>query len=204
MKQTTLLNTLLLSLFFLGASAQQNKIEIVSSTPEKTVVRVLVNGFDWKTVQTPNGEGKVITLENGIQLLKVGEPDLPVIYAMVPVPEGSEIIWNTAQVSNITFENMIVAPSPGKRSETEQKNNRNYTSDGFFPRRMVEMKNPVVIDGENKAMFAISPIQYNPELKTLKQWNELIITITAGKKVLNTTSALETDKGNTLGNLIAD
>lgn len=163
------------------ALAQQSRIEIISSSPEKTVLKVMVNGFDWKTVQTPEGSAKVISLENGVQMHKPGAPDLPKLMTVVPFA-STEVKIETEFVSYTDFENMTVAlTSPktqaGDEDNSDFRKHGNYSSDEFFPRRVVRKKKQKFIN-DGSLLLAIRPLQYNGATKTLRLWNELIITIT--------------------------
>lgn len=183
MKRITVFS-LLLMMFCLSASAQQSRIQIISSTPEKTVLKVLVNGFDWKTVQTVEGEAKVISLENGIQMKKAGAPALPKLSVMVPVAAQEGIKIETEFVNHTDFENMTVAKVEAQHADASEDDHvfhkhAEYSSDEFFPRRVVRKNKPILMEDGNSMMVVICPVQYNQATKTVRLWNELIITITA-------------------------
>ncbi len=180
MKRITVFS-LLLMMFCFSASAQQSRIQIISSTPEKTVLKVMVNGFDWKTVQTAEGEAKVISLENGVQINKAGAPDLPKLMTVVPF-SSTEVKIETEFVSYTDFENMTVALTGTKAVEADEDNadyrkHENYRSDEFFPRRVVRKRKQKFLN-DGSLLLAIRPVQYNGATKTVRLWNELIITIT--------------------------
>lgn len=173
--------TLLMLMFCSLAVAQQSRIQITSSTPEKTVLKVLVSGFDWKTVQTLEGAAKVISLENGGQINKAGAPDLPELMMMVPL-NSVDVKIETEFVSYTDFDNMNVALTAHKvRAEDEDisdfRKHENYSADEFFPRRVVRKKNQKFLN-DGSLLLAIRPVQYNGSTKTVRLWNELIITIT--------------------------
>lgn len=181
---------LLMIMFCSVALAQQSSIQIISSTPEKTVLKVMVNGFDWKTVQTAEGAAKVITLENGVQIKRPGAPDLPKLMTMVPFSSGDGKI-ETELIGYTDFENMQVAINAPEADEAENDNadfrkHENYSSDEFFPRRVVSKKKQQFLQ-DGSLLLVIRPVQYNGATKTLRLWNELIITITTD----NTSQALK-------------
>ena len=183
MKRITVFS-LLLMMFCLSASAQQSRIQIISSTPDKTVLKVLVNGFDWKTVQTTEGEAKIISLENGIQMKKAGAPALPKLSVMVPVASPDGIKIETEFVNHTDFENMTVAKVDAKHADAGEDDHAfhkhaDYNADEFFPRRVVRKKKPILMEDGSAMMVVICPVQYNQSTKTVRLWNELIITITA-------------------------
>lgn len=172
---------LLTIMFCPFAFAQQSRIQIISSSPEKTVLKVTVNGFDWKTVQTAEGAAKVISIENGVQINKPGTPDLPKLMFMVPF-SSQQVKIETELVSYTDFENMNVAlTAPKVRAEDEDnsdfRKHERYSSDEFFPRRVVNKKKQKFLN-DGSLLLAIRPVQYNGAKKTLRLWNELIITIT--------------------------
>ncbi len=180
MKQFGAFN-LLMIMFCSLAVAQQSRIQIISSTPEKTVLNVLVSGFDWKTVQTSEGAAKVISLENGVQINKAGAPDLPKLMTMVPL-NSVDVKIETEFVSYTDFDNMNVAlTAPKVRVEDEDisdfRKHENYSADEFFPRIVVRKKNQNFLN-DGSLLLAIRPVQYNGSTKTVRLWNELIITIT--------------------------
>jgi hypothetical protein len=180
MKQISALG-LLMIMFCSVAFAQQSRIQIISSSPEKMVLKVSVTGFDWKTVQTPEGAAKVISLENGVQINKPGAPDLPKLMTMVPF-SSQEVKIETELVSYTDFENMAVALTAPKAQAAEEDNSdfrkhENYNADEFFPRRVVRKKKQKFLN-DGSVLLAIRPVQYNGATKTVRLWNELIITIT--------------------------
>lgn len=170
-----LITTAILSTVCFSTMAQQNRVQLFSATSEKTVVRVLANGFDWQTVQTPQGDAKVILLDGGTPIAKEGQPDLPMLTVMLPAPEGEQLMWTAVQNGYTDFENMNVAFYNGSKP-----NLRKYDDEilnGFHPRSLFSLHEPVMIDGERMVMLKIYPVQYNPDLKTIRLHNELIITI---------------------------
>lgn len=180
MKQISALG-LLMIMFCSVAFAQQSRIQIISSSPEKTVLKVSVAGFDWKTVQTPEGAAKIISLESGVQINKPGAPDLPKLMTMVPF-SSQEVIIETELVSFTDFENMAVALTAPKAQSADEDNSdfrkhENYNADEFFPRRVVRKKKQKFMN-DGSLLLAIRPVQYNGSTKTVRLWNELIITIT--------------------------
>jgi hypothetical protein len=180
MKRITALS-LLVIMFCSVAFAQQSQIQIISSSPEKTVLKVTVNGFDWKTVQTAEGVAKVISLENGVQINKPGAPDLPKLMTMVPFA-STDVKIETELVSYTDFEDMTVALTAPKTVADDEDNSdyrrhENYSSDEFFPRRVVRKKKQKFLN-DGSLLLAIRPVQYNAATKTVRLWNELIITIT--------------------------
>ncbi len=180
--------TLLTIMFCSVAFAQQSQIQIISSSPEKTVLKVLVNGFDWKTIQTTEGAAKVISLENGVQMKKPGAPDLPKLMTMVPF-SSPDVKIETEFVSFTDFENMTVALTPQKALTEDEDNSdfrkhENYNSDEFFPRRVVHKRKQKFLN-DGSLLLAIRPVQYNGATKTVRLWNELIITITPAAQTIS-------------------
>jgi hypothetical protein len=170
------------------ALAQQSRIQIISSSPEKTVLKVMVNGFGWKAIQTDEGAAKVISLENGVQINKPGAPDLPKLMTMVPF-SSQKVIIETELVSYTDFENMNVALTTSKADVKEDDNvelrtHENYNSDEFFPRRVVRKKKQKFLN-DSSLLLAIRPVQYNGATKTVRLWNELIITITPAAQTVS-------------------
>ncbi|MGE0638628.1 MAG: C25 family peptidase propeptide domain-containing protein [Bacteroidia bacterium] len=175
------ITTGILSVICFSAVAQQSRIQIISSSPEKTVLKVSVTGFDWKTVQTAEGTAKVISLENGVQMNKPGAPDLPKLMTMVPFA-SPDVKIETEFVSYTDFDNMNVALTAPKTVDVDDDNSdfrkhENYSSDEFFPRRVVRKKKQKFLN-DGSLLLAIRPVQYNGATKTVRLWNELVITIT--------------------------
>lgn len=178
----------LIIMFCSVALAQQSRIQIISSSPEKTVLKVMVNGFDWKTIQTYEGAAKVISLENGVQINKPGAPDLPKLMTMVPF-SSQKVIIETELVSYTDFDNMNVALTTSKADVKEDDNvelrtHENYNSDEFFPRRVVRKIKQKFLN-DSSLLLAIRPVQYNGATKTVRLWNELIITITPAAQTVS-------------------
>ena len=198
MKLISTIKVLTLSLLSLNVFAQQNQVRMFAANEEKTVLRVLVNGFDWKTVQTPEGEAKVITLEGGTQMNKAGAADLPMLTVMVPAPEGFNLIatpsFNRGDFGNTVFENMTVALLPGI-AEPKDKYELRF-GDGFSPWEPVKMHKPILVDGKRMVMLNIFPVQYNAGLKKIRLINEIIITIENYEPPQKNSSALAIQETN--------
>ncbi len=182
----TLKSTLTLvvtSIFSLCAVAQQSKIELISSSPEETVIKVTVSGFDWKAVLTPEGDAKVITLENGTQLLKAGAPDLPKLTTSLIIPDLAGMKVKATVTAFTDFADVIVAPSKGNQYRNVNMDDvaftygGEYSSNEFFPAENAELRNPFILRDYRAQTIVINPVQYNAATKTLRLCNELLIKI---------------------------
>ncbi|MGE0638627.1 MAG: C25 family cysteine peptidase [Bacteroidia bacterium] len=175
------LTSVVITFFSLSAFAQQSKIELISSTPDETVIKVTVSGYGWKTVQTPQGEAKVITLENGTPILKAGAPDLPKLTTSVIVPDLAGMKVKSTVVSFTDFENMVIAPSKGNQYRTVNMDNVAYTygeefsGNEFFPAATAQLRTPFILRDYRAQTIIINPVQYNAATKTLRLCNELLI-----------------------------
>lgn len=184
MKITVILKTIFMSLLSVAVFAQQTRVELLSTTADKTVIRVTTQGFDWKTVETSKGQAKVITLENGIPIHKDGAPDLPKLSALVNVPASKKLKLEVTSSNFVDFENMEVAPFMSKLSTTDNVAHFGdvYNKDSFFPHKLVKKKKPLTLEGEHVMAIVIQPVQYNPVTKTVRLYNELVISITTDDK----------------------
>ena len=172
----------------LCAVAQQSKIELVSSSPEETVFKVTVTGYDWKTVQTPQGAAKVIVLQQGTSVLKAGAPDLPKLTASIIIPDFAGMKVNSTVISYTDFEDMNIAPSKGNQYRNKNLADvaftygEEYNRNEFFPAVNAELRTPFILRDYRAQTVVINPIQYNPATKTLRLCNEILVNVSVDEQ----------------------
>lgn len=185
MKLNATFPALLLSIICFNAFSQQSKIELISASPAETVFKVSVSGFDWKTVQTPQGAAKIILLEKGTPVLQAGAPDVPKLTTSLIIPDLAGMSVHTTVVSYSDFENMEIAPSKGNQYRNVNIENlpfvygEEYSRNEFFPSENAFLRQPYILRDYRAQTVVIQPVQYNPATKTLRLCTELIVKVSA-------------------------
>ena len=163
--------------------AQQSNIELISSTENESVIKVIINNCNFNDVNTNFGQAQIISLENGTPILKQGAPDLPKLTTSLIIPNnlGMEVL--SSVVSYTDYNNVEIAPSKGNLyrninpSSIAYQKGVEYNQNSFFPSATAELRAPHIVRDYRGITVVINPIQYNPISKTLRLNTTLIITI---------------------------
>lgn len=184
MKKALLLCWAFLGVFTLVAQdVSFTSVEVLSSDATTTRLKFSVDGFQSKTVQTPNGPALVIYLENGTPLLKAGAPDLPKLTASIVIDDVKNTIVSVESFSFTDYDNVEVAPSKGNLYRNVDPATVPYTygdlyqQDAFFPADLVNAREPFIFRDFRGQTIVVHPVQYNPVAKKLRVYEELVIKV---------------------------
>ena len=103
---------LMLALLLVGSGFAQKgpQTKLISSSEERIVVEVQLNGYNTTRVQTPQGEQLIISAPGMYAMLEAGAPDLP----MFPIPA---IIGDRAEMTV----NVINADLRQESTDTDER-----------------------------------------------------------------------------------
>jgi hypothetical protein len=164
----------------LAGSAQK------SAQPALTLKSQLSDG--WLTEYRPELARETITLEGKPHLLfshqgdlddnadPTGLPMLPVDLVMLGIPENATIRVEILDPVYRTMERQYVAPWPtyverenDERVTEYRKNAAAFSADRFYPTRQLAVDKPTDYRDQRITSFRLSPYQYNPTTKVLRQ-----------------------------------
>jgi PKD repeat protein len=190
---------LLVSVTFGVAKNSKNKVKLVSSMPDKTatVLTFEVDSYNFKTVQTPEGEAVELDVPNAGRFLNKGAPALARLAASVIIPDKSKMKVNVMDTEFVEIENVLIAPSKGNLERTVNPDDvpyeygKEYRKDAFYPGTLVEITRPHIARDFRGQTVIVNPFQYNPVTKVLRVYTrvtaEILDTGQNGENVLDRT-----------------
>ncbi len=114
-----------------------------------------------------------------------GLPMLPVDLVMLGIPEGATIRVEMLDPVYRTMEQQYVAPWPtyvegdsDERVAEYRKNAAAFSADRFYPQRQLVIDRPIEYRDQHITSFRLSPYQYNPATKVLRQLVQVTLKIT--------------------------
>ena len=178
------LSTLLVFAYslFLFADSYTN-IEIIDEDSKSVTVKCTVDGYDTKTVNTPNGNELIISLEDGTPILNAGAPDLPKLSTSLIIPDQSKMMVVVESFEYTDYENISVAPSKGNLyrnvdpSTVAYSYGTDYETDGFYPKELAKLRDPYIFRNYRGQSVVIQPVAYNAVTKTLRVYTEIILKV---------------------------
>ena len=117
-------------------------------------------------------------------LAKSGRPLLPSFNRYVQIPANSDVSFSTRKGEPVSFDDVLVLPAQERladspeQKETLEYDREFYSQDALYPRRMVKIKGPFLIDDYHAMLLTVVPFQYNPKKRQLIGYSELIVTMT--------------------------
>ena len=120
---------ILLSLLIVGGAFAQKAptTKLISSSEERIVVQVDLNGFNTIKAQTPQGEQFIISVPKMAANLEAGTPDLPTFPVPTIIGDRAEMTVNVINAQYTDYTNMEIAPSKGNISRQNNPNDIPYT-----------------------------------------------------------------------------
>ena len=149
MRKTTILPILFLFSIFLNA--QNNKATLVSSTIDETFIDFTFQSYDFKTVNTPQGEAVIVLAEDFTAMMEKGAPDLPKFTKSLIIPDLATMQVAILSSKYTDVKNVNVAPSKGNftrdidPSTVAYEYGKMYEKDAFYPNELAVLNNPYIV-----------------------------------------------------------
>ncbi|MDL2227843.1 C25 family cysteine peptidase [Bacteroidales bacterium OttesenSCG-928-K03] len=162
-----------------GEKTPQTKL--ISSSDDKIVVTVDINGFYASTVETPKGESSIISLPKMVSMLEEGNPDLPQFAIPVVISDNANMTVHVKDAQYIDYEGFEIAPSKGNFSRQIDPESVPYTyskiyeTNAFYPYEQATLNEPYILRDYRGQNIMITPVAYNPVTKTLRVYTHLTI-----------------------------
>ena len=183
MKKTILF--LLAVLFTASTFAQKAPTaKLISSSEERIVVQVDLNGFTTNKVQTPQGEQFVISAPKMASMLEAGAPDLPMFPVPAIIGDRAEMTVSVIDAQYTDYANMSIAPSKGNISRQVNPDDVPYTygpmyqQNAFWPDAQATLGAPYILRDFRGQNIMVRPFAYNPATKTLRVYESLTVEMT--------------------------
>ena len=109
---------ILLALLLVGTGFAQKAptTKLISSSKDRIVVNVQLNGYSTIRVQTPRGEQVVVAIPETATTLEAGAPELPMFPIPAIIGDMAEMTVNVIDAQYTDVQNIDVAPSKGNFS----------------------------------------------------------------------------------------
>lgn len=161
----------------------QNRVELVSSTINETVLTLYNTDFVQKPVITPKGAAVVIQAENSTPILKQGTPDLPKYTASVIIPDQADMQIEILNAQYTDYNSIDVAPSKGNftrdinPSSVPYWYSEVYNKNAFYPQKLTDLRTPHIIREYRGQTVVFYPFQYNPVTRVLRVYTQMTVKI---------------------------
>ncbi|MEI6683757.1 MAG: C25 family cysteine peptidase [Bacteroidota bacterium] len=159
------------------------KIKLVSSTLDRSVVHVSIEGFSLHPVQTPAGEAFFVTVGKATPIQDAGAPDLPKLTLSVIIPDQAAMDVRVVASSYRDYPDISVAPSKGVIMRDQDPASvpfsygSCYSTDEFYPLSPAGLRDPYIIRDLRGQTLIAYPFRYNPVTRTLRVYSDMDIEI---------------------------
>ncbi len=157
------------------------KIQLVSSSIERSTVHFSMDGFSLREVQTPHGTAYSVSIGNGTPIQVSGSPDLPKLASSLIIPDLARMSTRIVSSSYKDFENMEIAPSKGVIMRTVDpatvpfRYGKTYDVNKFYPGDLTDTRDPFILRDLRGQTLLVYPFQYNPVTKTLRVYYDMTV-----------------------------
>jgi PKD repeat protein len=178
-----LLVCLLLVSVSLAFGAAGNKVTLVSSTQDETVLKFEINSYQFKNVKTGNGNAKELIAPDTGKILEKGAPGLLKLTASVIIPDEEEMRVEVVDSAFTEIKNIDIAPSKGVLLRTVNPDDvpyeygEAYRSNEFYPANLTELNTPHIARDFRGQTVVVNPFRYNPVTKVLRVYNQVTVKI---------------------------
>ena len=174
---------ILLALLIAGSGYAQKAptTKLISSSKDRVVVSVELNGYNTIKVQTPRGEQMVIAIPGTGTTIEAGAPELPMFPIPVMIGDMAEMTVNIIDAQYTDVNNIDVAPFKGNFSRQIDPADVPYTygpmydENAFYPAAQATLEAPYIVRDFRGQNIMVHPFAYNPATHTLRVYNNLTI-----------------------------
>jgi hypothetical protein len=179
--------SLILFLSFSSILTSQNSsktVQLISSDNQEIVLRFDPGKYEFSPANNETAGYILHTLE-GTPLLIKGYPDVEKLTTSVIIPDNAEMQYEITEVNFTEIENIEILPSKGSLSRSidpasvSYEYNEMYHRDEFWPKNIVELKEPYILRDYRGMAISCCPFQYNPVTKKLRIYSSITIKLTS-------------------------
>ena len=164
-----------------SAVVKPAKVNLVSSSLDRSVVHFKLEGFTLSEVQTPAGAAFSVDVLNSTPILESGAPDLPKMTASLVIPDQAAMSIRVVSSSFRDYPGIMVAPSKGNimrdvdPSTVPFQYGSAYSLDQFYPGTLTGTREPYIIRDVRGQTIIAYPFQYNPVTRTLRVYYDITL-----------------------------
>ncbi len=167
----------------LGSGSEPFDLELLSATPERSVVELRLNHFDLETVSIDGGAWTEVALGKRALHLEAGLPALPTVRESLVIPDAGVMGLRVLGVEYTELAGIDVAPSKGNLLRTVDPALVAYTfadfyaSDAWYPAAPAKLETPYILRDTRGLVLELNPFQYNPATHTLRVATRLTVEV---------------------------
>jgi len=152
-------------------TATEPGIEVQESNISRVEFEVAVYGMSVEVVEHEGSTYQRLNIPEYLWSEQVGAPEVPVIRALVAIPECADIILEVTTTDSTMRDNFKVYPVPelvddessdGFLKERFTLNTDLYAANAFYPGKKAEVLTTGYIRDQRIAQVAVYPVQFNP------------------------------------------
>ena len=168
---------------YINRSNDPVSIEVLEQSDEKLLVQLKVNKFLFDELEVDEMFFQNISVTGEPNFLEKGSPSLPHINRSIIIPESQSATVNVVTSKSQQFTNYNVLPSKGnvKRNvniaDVDYEWFDVYNLNQNFPGSLIELHDPYILRDVRGQVIQFNPFQYNPILKTLDVFHEMVVEI---------------------------
>ncbi len=184
--QNRLLSTLaglILIPAIISANKSDNKIELLSSSDESSVVKISVGSYQQETVNTQYGSAVIINAKDATPILLKGAPNLPKFSFSIAIGDNARMEYEIVSSTFTDLPGIEIAPSKGTLTRNADPasiaftKGLPYSQNTFFPGNLAELRSPYIVRDVRGQAVIVNPFQYNPVTKVLRVYSEIIVRV---------------------------
>lgn len=162
-----------------GGTPSPARIDLVSSTIDRSVVRVTLPGFTLREVMTPAGLAVTVSLDNATPIQEAGAPDLPKVTASLVIPDQAGMSLRILSAQYVDYPDLLVAPSKGNLMRDTDPATVPYTfgpayqQNAFWPPDLSGTRDPFIMRNVRGQTVVLYPFSYNAATRVLRVCTEI-------------------------------
>jgi len=135
-----------------------------------------------------------VNIEGFTKFTKIGAPAVPVRNDLIAIPGKSQIEVIIVDAEYIEYDGYNIHPALEEPRDTEGapesvfvKDDKIYSTNAFFPGKIVELDGVVKLRGTETGIFQTRPVQFNPVSKKLRVYSKITykVEFKSGLKSIN-------------------
>ncbi len=170
---------------FSGSEGKAVEVNMLESSPERTVVEFRMRGFYKDSVSIKGKPHALIMVPGATPLLEEGLPDLSKARESVIIPDLAHMSMRVLECDQSTIATLPVAPSKGNLTRDINPRtvpftfDRFYRSDGWYPAGPADLGEPYILRDFRGITIQYNPLQYCPASRELRVNRRVVVELVA-------------------------
>jgi len=167
----------------LAGSADVLSVEIIESTPERTIIEYALGSFTRDRVIIDGEAYDTVSLGGESKTLERGFPALPDVSRSIIIPDDAEMSVRVVSSHHVDLDGFRVAPSKGKILRNVDPRTVAYAFDpiyesgDWYPSQLAAGREPYIMRDHRGMVVVVSPFQHNPASRTLRVYDRLTVEV---------------------------